>query len=140
MAGAADAEGFPVPKCAWHPDRAPIAACVRCGRVMCRACASMGAEGYVCPECGATCGASDRAAANVGEDRARSAARRRTRQLALLGLVPVIGAPAALAAVLIGGADLRQAANDRRGLLLSCALGLVGLLASAVIVGIYLTR
>jgi hypothetical protein len=127
-----DAEGFPVPRCAWHPDRTPVAACVVCGRTMCRVCATRLATGFRCPECRAL------SPAPAEEPDGTSRVARLARLNGLIGLIPVIGSPAAAAAVVLAAAALRGRASrvqpGARQLAATLALGLAGLAGTAVVV------
>ena len=136
-----DPEGFPLPRCAWHPDRRPVAACVHCGRTVCEACATLGPEGYRCPECppaGEETGARAGPALALADPVAAAA-----RLFALIGLVPLIGALGALAAIGLAVIALRQRRHPglpvRRGAsapspIITMVLGLLGLAGTAVVI------
>jgi len=129
-----DAEGIPIPTCAWHPDRRPIAACVHCGRTVCKECAVRAPEGYLCPECppAADGGGTGRDLVAPADPVAAWA-----RLLGLVGLVPLIGAPGALAAVGLAVAAHRRArkpsAARRSSAVVSLVLGLLGLAGTAAV-------
>ena len=129
---AVDAEGYPLPFCAWHADRRPVAACVRCGRTMCAACATRSADGYRCPECVRLPGAAEPAAADPGTAPAARAVQARC-LMAYLGLVPVLGAPAAAAAVVLALADLKRRRGTAARSLVSLVLGLAGLAGTVLV-------
>ena len=127
-----DAEGYPVPTCAWHPEREPIAVCVHCGRPICRECARTAAEGYICRECEPAGGTPVAGMARLDALAAWA------RLSGWVGLVPLVGVPGALAAAVLAAAALRRArkgtAPVRPSPLISLALGLAGLAGSVVVV------
>ncbi len=127
-----DVEGYPVPTCAWHPDRTPVAACIQCGRTVCKECAKQGQDGYVCVECDAARPA-ESAAGLASAYRGRFS--RFTRLYQYLGLVPVVGAPAAAVTVVFGVAAMVRRRSRRSDAWTALLCGLVGLgLTAAAIV------
>ena len=142
MAESLDDEGYPVPACACHPDREPFAACMHCGITVCKACAIMSGEGYVCPACDEAL--SGRDAEHLSAEAASLAGlARRARLCGLVGLIPVLGAPVAAAAIVLSAVVLRRRAalrKPRGGEVLSLILGAAGLALTAVAVVLYVTN